>query len=178
MNEEPRGYYGQTALQAACIQGHKAGVELLPRAGADVHFCGGNNMQWTALQFAYGQGSEEIVAILLRHGAEVNLSHGIRYRRHSTAVTRYNGRSPLQAASEGHVDVIHLLAGAGAEQGGRCHGTALHAAAEGGQVGAIEALVELGPDIKAVSLRGWTPRQIASRKGQEKAVEVLRVLGG
>lgn len=40
-NDSPCGYYGQTALQTACMQGREAGVRLLLDAGADVHFAGG-----------------------------------------------------------------------------------------------------------------------------------------
>lgn len=36
-NEPPKGYYGQTALQASSCNGHLAVVEMLLVAGADVN---------------------------------------------------------------------------------------------------------------------------------------------
>lgn len=77
------------------------------------------------------------MSILLDRRADVN-----------APAARYSGLTALQAASlYGHVDVVCLLAGAGADmyvQGGKCYGIALHAAAEGGQIGAIKELVKLG----------------------------------
>ena len=43
VNAPPAGYYGQTALQAACMCGHEAVVQVLLAAGADIHAAGGNN---------------------------------------------------------------------------------------------------------------------------------------
>ena len=71
VNDAPRGYYGQTALQAACMQGHEEAVRMLVDAGADVHYMGGSNIQRNALQIACGQGNEKIVDILLSAGARV-----------------------------------------------------------------------------------------------------------
>ncbi|KAI8202228.1 hypothetical protein K4K52_006636 [Colletotrichum sp. SAR 10_76] len=72
VNDPPRGYYGQTAIQAACMHGHEQAVQMLVDAGADIHFCGGNNFQRNALQIACGHGNEKVVEILLSAGAKVN----------------------------------------------------------------------------------------------------------
>ncbi|KAJ5018259.1 hypothetical protein K4K57_005689 [Colletotrichum sp. SAR 10_99] len=70
VNDPPHGYYGQTAIQAACMHGHEQAVQMLVDAGADIHFCGGNNFQRNALQIACGHGNEKVVDILLSAGAK------------------------------------------------------------------------------------------------------------
>lgn len=194
VNDPPRGYYGQTALQAACMQGHEDVVKHLLDAGADVHFCGGNNFQRTGLQIACGQGDETIVRLLLEAGSEVNMSpatnHGIRVltqshrEAHSQpktfAFARYNGRSALQAASErGHLNIVKLLLEGGAEVNappspvaGR---TALQAAARGGFGPIVHLLLSLGAQANAPSARykGITALQGACLQGNLVIVELL-----
>ncbi|KAJ5676692.1 ankyrin repeat-containing protein [Penicillium maclennaniae] len=75
-NEPPKGYYGQTALQAASHNGHLAvaaaeggQIELLRRLleqGAEVNTPSAKNRGRTALQAAALGGHAEIVDILLR----------------------------------------------------------------------------------------------------------------
>ena len=52
-------------------------------------------------------------------------------------------------------------------------GTALHAAAQMGQAGIAELLLNNGSDVDAVSIDEWTPLHLAARRGQ---IEVSRVL--
>ncbi|KAM0257093.1 hypothetical protein ACHAQJ_004557 [Trichoderma viride] len=198
VNNPPRGYYGQTALQAACMQGHEEIVNCLLGAGADVHFCGGNNFQRTGLQLACGQGNEKIVHMLLEAGSEINMSpatnHGIRVltQSHQTthslpktfAVARYNGRTALQAASErGHLSIVKLLLELGAEVNappspvaGR---TALQAAARGGFGAIVHLLLENGAQVSAPSARykGITALQGACLQGTLEIVEILLTYG-
>jgi ankyrin repeat protein len=184
VNDPPCGYYGQTAIQTACIQGHEEVVEMLINAGADIHFCGGNNMQRTALQFACGQGNEKIVDMLLRNGAQVNMVHSSRGGRFSTSVTRYNGRTALQAAAErGHKDIVIKMLRLGADVNAPpspSHGrTALQGAAENGFAEIIRVLSEHGADANAPGAKyiGLTALQAASFGGHVEAIEAL-VEGG
>ncbi|KAL7920744.1 ankyrin repeat-containing domain protein [Trichoderma austrokoningii] len=194
VNDAPRGYYGQTALQAACMQGHEDVVKYLLDAGADVHFCGGNNFQRTGLQIACGQGNENVVRLLLEAGSEVNMSpamnHGIRILTRSQqeahsppktfAVARYNGRTALQAASErGHLNIVKLLLERGAEVNAPpspvagC--TALQAAAKGGYGAIVHLLLSHGAQANAPSARykGVTALQGACLQGNLETVELL-----
>ncbi|KAK2592747.1 hypothetical protein QQS21_009551 [Conoideocrella luteorostrata] len=205
-NEPARGYYGQTALQAACIHGHEDIVRLLVEAGADIHFSGGNNMQRNALQFACGQGNERVVEFLLSHGAEVNTLRDSRQGRVAssstdrhrsinaaeasssslssaspkTAVTRYNGRTALQAASErGHAHLVGRLLNLGADVNAPPSSTAgltaLQGACVNGFAGIVSILLEHGADVNgaAAKYKGKTALQAACLKGHAGIVDML-----
>lgn len=196
-DEPPRGYYGQTALQAACLHGHPPAVRLLLDAGADLHFSGGNNLQRNALQIACGHGDEEVVDMLLAAGARVNEYdvHAPRKLSSSSSssstssrviVTRYNGRTALQAACErGHIHLVHRLLHLGADvnappspTAGR---TALQAAAGGGYVDIVGLLLQRGADADApaAKYKGFTALQGACHGGHVKIVElILQQKGG
>jgi len=53
-NAPARGYYGQTALQAACQRGHAGAARALLAAGADIHAPGGANSHRDAFSLACG----------------------------------------------------------------------------------------------------------------------------
>lgn len=98
-------------------------------------------------------------------------------------VTRYQGRTPIQAAAErGSQDLVDLLLGLGAEinappspSGGR---TALQAACFEGHVGMVHHLLARGADVNMAAAKhgGFTALQAACRVGERPIVKVL--LGG
>lgn len=186
VNEPPRGYYGQTALQAACMHGQDLTVKLLVYAGADLHFSGGNNLQRNALQIACGQGDEKIVDMLLAAGATVDnvtdaSTAGLQKEpRSRVIVTRYNGRTALQAACErGHIHLVHRLLQIGADVNAppspTAGYTALQAAAGGGYLEIVEMLLRHGADANAASAKykGFTALQGACHGGHVKVVQVV-----
>ncbi|TQV95552.1 hypothetical protein V2A60_000741 [Cordyceps javanica] len=186
-NEPPRGYYGQTALQAACVQGDAAAVQLLVDAGADVHFSGGNNFQRNALQIACGYGDERVVDILLAAGARVNEvtpaaanGGGGQSSRPPVAVTRYNGRTALQAACDrGHVALVRRLLRLGADVNAppspTAGVTAIQAAARGGYLAIVELLLRAGADANApaAKYKGFTALQGACLGGHAEVAALL-----
>lgn len=56
VNAPPVGWYGQTALQAACLLEHVEVVRVLLEAGADIAAPGGNNIYMNAFELACGTG--------------------------------------------------------------------------------------------------------------------------
>ncbi|KAG6354195.1 hypothetical protein INS49_004799 [Diaporthe citri] len=185
VNEPPRGYYGQTAIQAACMHGHQQAVQILVDAAADLNFCGGNNFQRNALQIACGQGNEEIVDILLKAGARVNeVMTPSASRPQATpglsVVTRYNGRTALQAASErGHMHLVSRLLALGADVNAppspTAGYTAVQAAAGGGFTEIVKLLLQHGADINGASAKykGYTALQGACLGGHVDLVDLL-----
>ncbi|EQB49827.1 hypothetical protein CGLO_10802 [Colletotrichum gloeosporioides Cg-14] len=186
VNEPPRGYYGQTAIQAACLHGHEDAVQMLVDAGADIHFCGGNNFQRNALQIACGHGNEKVVDILLSAGAKVNevLSKPAHPAHESpessVVVTRYNGRTALQAAAErGHEHLVSRLLELGADVNAppspTAGYTALQAAAGGGYKTILKLLLQHGADINGApaKYKGYTALQGACSRGHLEIVDLL-----
>ncbi|KAK1469603.1 hypothetical protein CMEL01_01370 [Colletotrichum melonis] len=192
VNEPPHGYYGQTAVQAACMHGHEQAVQMLVDAGADIHFCGGNNFQRNALQIACGHGNEKVVDILLSAGARVDevslkpVPHPSGYRPPTTpssssvVVTRYNGRTALQAAAErGHEHLVSRLLQMGANVNAppspTAGYTALQAAAGGGYLAIVKLLLQHGADINAASAKykGYTALQGACLRGHLEVADLL-----
>ncbi|KAM3456912.1 hypothetical protein NHJ6243_008017 [Beauveria neobassiana] len=184
VNEPPRGYYGQTALQAACMHGQELAVQLLIHAGADLHFSGGNNLQRNALQIACGHGDEKIVDMLLAAGARVDnvtdaSTAGLqKVSRSRVTVTRYNGRTALQAACErGHTHLVHRLLQIGADVNAppspTAGYTALQAAAGGGYLEIVDLLLQHGADANAASAKykGFTALQGACQGGHARVVQ-------
>ncbi|CAI0646697.1 unnamed protein product [Colletotrichum noveboracense] len=186
VNDPPRGYYGQTAIQAACMHGHEQAVQILVDAGADIHFCRGNNFQRNALQIACGHGNEKVVDILLSAGAKVNEvlsepahpAHGLPAS--SVVVTRYNGRTALQAAAErGHEHLVSRLLRLGADVNAppspTAGFTALQAAAGGGYMTILKLLLQHGADINGASAKykGYTALQGACLGGHLEIVDLL-----
>ncbi|KAK3941427.1 ankyrin repeat-containing domain protein [Diplogelasinospora grovesii] len=137
VNAPPAGYYGQTALRVACMRSH---IEIRSR---DVHAPGGSNFQHNALQLGCSTANMQVVRMLLDAGAEVN-----------PIVSRYNGRTALQATAEqGHFELVAVLLELGADVNAppspTAGHTALQAAAHGGHVHVVQVLLNKGADVDA-----------------------------
>ncbi|KAI8269529.1 Ankyrin repeat domain-containing protein 17 [Colletotrichum sp. SAR11_239] len=154
VNDPPRGYYGQTAIQAACMHGHEQAVQMLVDAGADIHFCGGNNFQRNALQIACGHGNEKVVDILLNAGAKA-------------------------AAGGGYITILKLLLQHGADINGasaKYKGyTALQGACLGGHLEIVDLLIKEGANVHALGglpLRVSDPVEFTSKLAVRPVLEV------
>lgn len=158
---------GQAAIHIAACHGHDKVVRTLLIEGADPDSFDSNGR--TPLYLACCHGKVAVARALLAAGANVSLR-----------VLKETKYAPLDAAStEGHTDVMRLLVERGAvvtavDNKGR---TALHFAAEFGQVAAIEYLAETTADLNATDTDGRTPLLIAALRGQESAVDALCVAG-
>ncbi len=88
------------------------------------------------------------------------------------------GITPLiGACGEGQEAVAHLLLDLGADGSKGKYADALHYACEKGLVSAIRRLVEMGADVDALDVNGWTPLMQACCRGQEAAAHLLLDLG-
>lgn len=124
------------------------------------------------LRLGTDAGNTTIVRILLDAGA----THLI----NRAKVTRYQGRTPIQAAAEGgHEAMVRLLLALGADInappspcGGR---TALQTASFGGHVEVVRLLISSGADVnaRAARLSGYTALQGASQAGEAGVVDIL-----
>jgi ankyrin repeat protein len=118
----------------------------------------------TALAVAAKRGSAPACKALLDAGASVDI--------HDSA-----GLFPVhEAASSGSIDVLELLASAGAlinTLATRDDTTPLHCAAEAGHVEAVRWLLDQGADINTVTQRGFTSLHCAVEGAQPDVVDVL-----
>lgn len=175
-NERPAGWYGQTALQAACTREHVNVVEVLLEAGAEIAAPGGNNIYMNAFEVACGTGNVRLVKVLLSAGAWACINRD--------QPTRYQGRTPIQAAAEGgHEAVVQLLVELGADvnappspSGGL---TALQAASHEGHVGLVRFLLAKGAEVNMLAAKnsGLTALQAACLAGEPEVVGVLAEKG-
>ena len=162
---EPKTDDRFTPLVGASYQGHTDVIDLLVKAGANIHVDDDAPLEWAALFDQWGS-----VKCLLDAGADPDSRLG----RESTALT-----AAVTDARPDRVKIINALLNAGADVNrGRSDGaTALHEAAETGQVDVIKILVERGADVSAETDQGDTPAITAARFGQLAALCCLAELG-
>jgi uncharacterized protein len=159
-----RGLEGNTPLTDACRRGHRAAVEYLLDAGADVNAAG--RVGETALHAVCWGKDASIVALLLDHGADVNALFG--------------RESPLLIASGyGSFDMVSLLVEAGAEVNykNESNGTPLRKASMAGCVQTVQFLFEHGAELDTLDSDGETPLCIALRCGHCEVAEYLLSVG-
>ncbi|KAH7187151.1 hypothetical protein DER44DRAFT_816595 [Fusarium oxysporum] len=190
--------YRRTPLWYAAQNGHKAVVELLLVAGADVNAAAAANHGLTALQVAAGGGHLEVVEKLLAGGANVNAAAAT-FARGRTALQAAAGGGHLEvvekllaagadvnaaaaAAGEDHLEVVEKLLAAGADvnpaAGINFGRTALQAAAGGGHLEVVDKLLAAGANVNAAAcLDGRTALQVAAEGGHLEVVEKLLAAG-
>ncbi|PRW56961.1 ankyrin repeat domain-containing 50-like [Chlorella sorokiniana] len=181
-----------TPLIAAVSAGDAALVARLLEAGADVHkkCATANGSDWTsALSAAVLSGSLELVQLLVSHGACAPRNGGQFVARDHAAL-----RAVALAAQRGRVDMLEVLypplakalqGGSSAMVGTTRRRTSLHplaAAAERGQLAAVERLLELGAPPNhdgsvAAGVLQCTPLQLAAGNGHLAVVARLLAAG-
>jgi len=194
VNQPAIGYYGQTALQAACTREHEAVAKILLEAGANINAPGGNNIYRNAFELACGTGESfhtsdaifnvnnqrgsvgniRLIRLLLDAGAIVN----------PESVTRYQGRTPIQAAAEaGHEEAALLLLENGADINAAPSPssgvTALQAACYQGHFGLAKFLIARGADVNSPpgKFSGYTALQGACLGEEMELVKILLAEG-
>jgi len=148
-------------LHAASRESDVETVRLLLDGGADVNKR--DAIHRTPVFYASEGGWVEIAELLIKYGADVNSQDG-------------TGWAPLHTASRlGHLGVVLLLLDHGADVNARMqgHSTALHLASEFEHVEVVEALLKQGASVGVQNDDGWTPSQIALRRGYRKVVQLL-----
>lgn len=163
-----RGSVGGTALSWASGLGNAQSVQELIDAGSDVEIVDPIT-GWTPLIWAAGFGDPASIPILVK--ALANLE----------AADIIQGATPLiNAARTGKVESIKELIKAGAklENTDRNGKTALLAAAEnsGGTADKIQALIAAGADVHAKDNRKLNALQLARKRTDMRAADVLLVL--
>jgi len=152
---------GSTPLHLAVKHGHRAAVDALIQASADVRAA--DHLGFSVLHYAVRQGDVDTVITLLHHGASVE------------AVAQGGVRPLLSAARAGNLNVVRALIGAGADLGAADlrGGTALHQAAIQGHAELIPLLIRQGAPREARAEAGFTPLHFAAARGHWPVIQRL-----
>lgn len=154
---------GETALTAACLNGHRTLCEILvERGGASL--VKANSKSWMPLLCAVKSGCWETVEYLLsKNGEIINQSDK-------------HGRTALiLAASEGHLAIMDILIEKGADLFAQDKDglSALSWACLKGHYNAVLTLLDHGVDVNHSDHSGRTPLDLATFYGDVRLVSIL-----
>ena len=180
------GSYRYTALGAAAMEGSLETVRLLLDRGADVNLIAGRGYS-TALGIAALKGHLETVRLLLDRGADVNLAAGAGLLQSGDLKTvrlflildqgaNFNYGAGLGAAAySGHLEIVRLLLGRGADinHTGGLFGTALCAAAYSGHLEVVRLLLGRGAEFNLTHCLFGTALRAAAQNGNLETVRLL-----
>ncbi len=163
-----RDTIGGTALTWASGFGDAASVKELLDAGSDVEIVG-RITGWTPLIWASGFGDPNSIKLLVDIGANIEVADQL------------EGATPLIHASRtGKVDGIKALLAAGAKLENKDYNgkTPLLAAAanSGGDAPKVKTLIDGGANIHATDNRGYNALQLARKRTDARAVDVIALL--
>ncbi|XP_063610330.1 ankyrin-3-like isoform X8 [Penaeus indicus] len=154
---------GWRLLHFAADRGHTALVEVLIQENANVNAAAQDGM--TPLHLASWGGHTEVIRALLSNRANGNAK-------------TTEGMTAIHFASMGgHVSSMEALTPTCGVVSVNCDGkSALHLAAEYGNLSAVQWLHLQGLDFSSNDNKGWTPLQYAKDEGHKKVVEFLEKL--
>ena len=146
------------AINAATMGDAAEVADWLSR-GLEVDSCDANGN--TLLGLAAKNGNGEVVATLLKA------------RANPTLVNRYGEDPLLQAAYQGHLDVVKQLVRAGVDINRAKGWTPLGYAAYQGHLEVADYLLDQGADVNVAMNNGTTPLMLAARNGHLPLVKLL-----
>ena len=152
-------------------EGNLEVVAALLRKGADPNrFLQGG---FSPIEAAFARKVEqryEIAKLLIEYGADVNL-----YGSHNPAFIKEASLLEFEGRDERVIlRNLKLLLDNGADSVGPYGDTALHSAASGNRVEALEELIEdYYPDVDYSTLKGTTPLMLGAKSGSVEATRIL-----
>lgn len=152
---------GESACYLAAQRGHLSVVRLLLKAHADINQL--TNDLSCPLYEAVSHGHTDVVELLVSKGAEVNRIH-----------TESSWTCLHQAAYKGHTEIVRILVNkCNLEAADDYRISPLFVAAQYGQRGCLEILVNAGANVNTQAVDLSTPLFIASQEGHQACVDFL-----